>query len=100
MNSEKHDKLDKLFAAGRPAKTATGPVEYGFETRLLARIRAEREHWPWALAAWRLVPVFAAVVVALGVWSFASVNGDSADLQTAVTGRADESLLISSLTGE
>ena len=100
MNLEKRGKLDKLLAAGRPAKTATGPVEYGFETRLLARIRAERERSPWGETAWRLIPAFAAIVVALGVWSFAGRNGDSADLHTAITGHADTSLLVSTLTGD
>lgn len=100
MNLEKRGKLDKLFVASRPAKTATGPVEYGFETRLLARIRAERERSPWAEAAWRLIPAFAAIVVALGVWNFVGRDGDSADLHSAITGHADTALLVSTLTGD
>ena len=97
MSIEKRSKLDKLFATGRPAKLATGPVEYGFETRLMARVRAERERSPWGPVAWRLVPVFAAVVVALGVWNFA---GNLTDLHAAIAGDSDESLLISTLTGD
>jgi hypothetical protein len=67
------DRLDEVFRAARQAPTDTARLEFGFETRLLARLRAERTTaLPWAEMVWRLVPVFAAVVVALGVWAHAS----------------------------
>jgi hypothetical protein len=64
------DNLDKLFKSARAAKPDTARAEYGFETRLMARLRNERANeQPWYAFAWRLVPIFAAVVVLLGVWS-------------------------------
>lgn len=61
-------RLDELFAAARRAAPDTSRLEYAFETRLLARLREERETsvQTWA---WRLCPFFAAVAVALTLWS-------------------------------
>ncbi len=67
------DNLDDLFQAARQAKPDTARLEFGFETRLLARLRVERAaEAPWYALAWRLAPVFAAVVFALGVWEYAA----------------------------
>src|SRR2546422_2385552 len=97
MNDEQ---LNKLFRAARQAPRDTEKAEYGFETRLLARIRADRAQAAlWFAFAWKLVPVFAAIVVALGVWDYANQNA-SADLRSAIVGSSDESLLASYLTGE
>ena len=57
--------LEKLFQAARAMKPDTACAEFGFETRLLARLRAERSR----PVTWRLLPVFAAVVLVLGVWN-------------------------------
>jgi anti-sigma-K factor RskA len=61
-------RLDELFAAARRAAPETSRLEYAFETRLLARLREQRESsvQTWA---WRLSPFFAAVAVALTLWS-------------------------------
>jgi len=75
---------DKLFKVVREAKPDTSRAEYGFETRLLARLRAERSQ----PIAWRLLPVFAAVVIVLGVWNravFTPVSVEMALGGTAVT---------------
>lgn len=45
-------------------------MEFGFETRLLARIREERRS-SWLAWAWRLCPYAAALAIATGVWSYA-----------------------------
>jgi hypothetical protein len=60
--------IDELFAAARRAAPETSRLEYAFETRLLARLREEREAsvQTWA---WRLSPWFAALAVALTFWS-------------------------------
>ena len=95
------DNLDKLFNAARAAIRDTSRVEYGFETRLLARLRAEQQQAvPWFAYAWRLLPVFAAIVLALGVWNYADLSSCPADLRSAIAGYSDESLLASYLTGE
>jgi hypothetical protein len=63
-----NDKLDKLFAAARQATPDTTRAEFGFETRLLARLRSGRSAPAWQFV-WRLVPVFAMVVIAVAVWN-------------------------------
>jgi hypothetical protein len=61
--------LDALFALARARRPGASAAEYAFETRLLARLRAQRETSSiWAMVSWRLVPFFAACVVALSVW--------------------------------
>lgn len=95
------DNIDKLFVSARAAKTDASRAEFGFETRLLARIRAEKQApAPWFAWAWRLAPVFAVIVVALSVWNFASPTHDLTDLQTMIAGGADEPVLVTVLTGE
>jgi hypothetical protein len=58
--------LDALFRAARDQAPDTSRNEFGFETRLLARIREERRG-SWMTIALRLSPVFAALVVAAAV---------------------------------
>jgi hypothetical protein len=95
MNDEK---LDNLFATAREVKPDTTRPEYGFETRLTARLRAERLHAvPWYAFAWKLVPAFTAVVLALGVWTF--IDSNTGDLQSAITGDHDETSLAAFFTG-
>jgi hypothetical protein len=65
--------LDALFARARTHRADTSAAEFAFETRLLARLRADRVTQVetgsvWALVSWRLIPFFAACVVALTVW--------------------------------
>jgi hypothetical protein len=68
MNDEQ---LNQLFQAARGSRPDTSRAEYGFETRLLAAIRELRKQpTPWASLTWRLMPVFAAIVVVTGVWSY------------------------------
>jgi len=66
------EKLDSLFRAARetPLSASTG---YGFETRLLARIREERGASFFGIAL-RLSPIFAALAVAAAAWGHSFVN--------------------------
>lgn len=101
MNQDKApDRLDKLFAAGRAAKPDTAPTEYAFETRVVARVQAERKPLPWFALGWRLAPVFGAIVLALGAWSVASSYLEPADLQAAIGTGTEESSLVTHFTGE
>jgi len=77
--------LDKLFAAARGIRPDTSRQEYGFETRLLARLRAQRQTQGdtgsiWAMVSWRMMPLFAACVMGLAVWhaQFSSITDDAA----------------------
>jgi hypothetical protein len=69
-------RLDRLFAAARGAPPDTARVEEGFEIRVAARIRGLRpggREWPLGAWAWRLSPLFGAVVIAVGVWTAATI---------------------------
>ena len=80
------DPLDALFAAAREQKPDTSRAEYGFETRLMARLRERRQPDAisvWSVVSWRLAPFFAVCVVALALWQ-ANVSSDSEDAATAV----------------
>jgi hypothetical protein len=65
----KPDPLDALFRAVREDAPDTSRAEYGFETRVLARIRAERRT-SWQGWAWRLCPFFASIAVLAGAWFY------------------------------
>ena len=67
------DSLDELFAATRAAVPDTARVEYGFETRLLARLRTERAE-SWLAWGWKLCPYFAALALAVGAWGYLRVD--------------------------
>ncbi len=64
MNDEQ---LNKIFQTAR-TKPDTSRAEYGFETRVLARLREPVA--PWFALAWRLLPAFAAVVLVAGAWCY------------------------------
>jgi hypothetical protein len=69
-------RLDRLFAAARGAPPETYRAEEGFEGRVAARIRGVRRgkvELPMGAWAWRLSPLFAAVALAVGVWTAATV---------------------------
>jgi len=100
-SDSKDEKLDRLFAAARKADLYKTDIEYGFEARLMARIRAEHERQrPFLLWAWRLIPVFVSIVIFLGIWIYESRYSSMADL-SAITGIGnEETILVTSLTGE
>jgi hypothetical protein len=77
--------LDALFAAARGHRPDTSRAEFGFETRLMARLRERRQPDVlslWSVVTWRLVPFFAVAVVALTLWQF-EVSSETNDAATA-----------------
>lgn len=96
MNDEE---LNQLFKTVRNAAPDTSRAEYGFETRLLARIREERRGsssiFGWA---WRLCPYFSALVAALAVWTWFSPL--DLDLQAIASNGEDGAQLMEFFTGE
>ena len=64
-----NDPLAPLFRAAREDAPDFGRLEYGFETRVLARIREERGT-SWLTWATRLCPFAAALAIAAGVWTY------------------------------
>lgn len=85
MNTDDHDNLDALFRAARENGRDFGQLEYGFETRTLALIRAEREERGTSWLAWaaRLCPYAAALALAAGVWTYVHWE-DSPDGESVV----------------
>lgn len=65
--------LDNLLHAAREEGECTGRVEFGFETRMLARLREERRS-SWLAWAWRLCPYAAALALVAGAWSYAHLD--------------------------
>jgi hypothetical protein len=63
-----NDPLAVLFRAAREDADDFGRIEYGFETRVLARMREERSS-SWLAWAARLCPFAAALAILAGVWS-------------------------------
>ncbi len=67
------DALDALFATARARRPDTARAEFGFETRLLARLAAERNEQPgwrdFTTWCWRLLPGFAVVTLVFALWT-------------------------------
>jgi hypothetical protein len=102
MNAEPDPQLENLFrAAATEAEAAASRAEFGFETRLLARLREERSAsiFSWA---WKLYPFFAAAALAAGIWSRAIHAHAEVDasLIAEATSQGDEQLLIAYMTGD
>ncbi len=74
--------LDALFRAARENMDGLGRLEYGFETRTLARIREERGT-SWLAWAARLCPYAAALAIAAGAWTYVHWE-DSPDTESLV----------------
>jgi hypothetical protein len=70
--------LDALFALARSHRPDTSAAEYAFETRLMARLRAQRNTHDatsiWATVSWRFIPLFAACILALTIWQAESAS--------------------------
>jgi hypothetical protein len=101
MNDELDPKLEALFTAARAEEAGTEwRGEFGFETRVLARLREERgaSVFSWA---WKLCPFFAALALAAGMWSW-STNArmqTDASVIAEVSRQGDEQLLETYMTG-
>ncbi len=102
MENEPADsRLDRLFADARKAGFYNPDIEHGFETRMMARLRAEREtRPPFLFWAWRLVPVFTSIVILLGIWTYASESSQWIDLSAVAGIGSEEGMLTAFLTGE
>ncbi len=97
----KDDNLDKLFAAARKAELYKTEREYGFETRVLARIRSDRtENRSFSFWAWRLMPFFALVVICLAIWISYFEPSHASDLIAGAGSGYEDAVVVSSLAGE
>jgi hypothetical protein len=93
------NRIDEFFRLARTVEPDIYQVERGLETRVLARLRGEHESLAvWFTWTWRLVPIFAVLVMALGGWYY-SVS-PNIDMRTAITSNYEQSMHISSLMGD
>ena len=100
MNTESDPQLDALFRAARTCEPDTARAQFGFETRLMARLREDRGTGVFAWA-WKLAPFFAAIALAAGWWgqlSIAQVE-TTASAVADVALKGDDSALVSFVTG-
>jgi hypothetical protein len=100
-NDPGDDMLERLFAAARKAEMYDSGKEVGFETRVMAGIRAKREgQIPFLLWAWRLIPVFVSLVILLGIWIYATESRSPIDLSAITKITSEEAILTAFFTGE
>lgn len=98
MKNNADQKLDALLRAAREPRD-TSRAEFGFETRLMARIRQESSSSVFAWA-WKLAPFFAALAIAAGLWSHRNSRVDfDANALAAATQSSDERVLTAFMTG-
>jgi len=103
MSDNGDERLDRLFAAARNVRVDTSALEGHFETRLMARLRERRrEGIPWYALMWRMVPVFAVLVVLIAAYSASYRPPSSGDLFAAISsGQEDYAYAVGNvLTGE
>ena len=100
-NDPKDAKLDMLFAAARKVELYPQAREYGFETRVMARIRAERESQKsFLMWEWRLIPIFVSLIIFLGIWVYAFETRPTIDLSALTHIGNENAVLTAYLTGE
>ena len=100
MNDSPDPQLDALFRAARAAAPDTSRAEFGFETRVLARLREERGTTVFSWA-WRLCPFFAVLALAALCWTRtpAARAEKDATVLAELTRGSDESALMAFMTG-
>ncbi len=100
MNNDPEEKLSALFAAARAEVRDTSRAEYGFETRLAARLREEGGGSLGAWA-WKLCPFFAALALAATWWGHVNLRAAAAtEVLTEATQPDAEQVLFAYMTGE
>ncbi len=100
-NDPNDEKLDRLFAAARETDPYPVDREYGFETRVMAKIRETRQgEIPFLSCAWRLIPVFVTLLVLIVVWMYASESNYAIDMSAINSIGNEDTTLVAFLTGE
>ena len=95
------DRIERLFAAARKSQPYNANLEYGFETRVMAKIREGRNgQKPFFSWAWRLIPALVVVVMMLGAWTYISEQSQLIGLSSIAGINNEETMLVASLTGE
>jgi len=93
--------LDRLFADARKAELYKTEREYGFETRVLARIMTDRkQNRSFLFWAWRLMPFFVSVVICLAMWLSFFEPFHASDLIAGAGSGYEDAMVVSYLAGE
>ncbi len=100
-NDSDNDTIERLFGAARKYEPFDSKQQYGFETRVMARIRQQRSAQnPIFLWAWRLIPALSAIVLMLGAWTYMTEHAQLIGLNSITGINSEETMLVASLTGE
>jgi len=95
------DGIERLFAAARKSQPYNANLEYGFEARVMAKIRERRDgQKPFFSWAWRFMPTLVVVVMMLGAWTYISEQSQLIGLSSIAGINNEETMLVASLTGE
>lgn len=88
------DLLNELFQSARENAPETSRAEFGFETRLMARLREERGA-SWMAWSWKLCPFFASLVLVAGARCYVntSFEPDADTLLSVVSDRGRAALV-------
>ena len=102
MEKDKDDDgIERLFAAARKSQPYNANLEYGFETRVMAKISEQRDgQKPFFSWAWRFIPALVVVVMMLGAWTYISEQRQLIGLSSIEGINNEETMLVASLTGE
>lgn len=105
MNDDPEDNnLDRLFAAARKAEFYNTAREYGFETRVLARIsvigEGRKGGSSFLFWSWRLMPFFASLAICLAIWFSFFEPSHSSDLIAGAGVGYEDAIIVASLAGE
>ena len=93
--------LDRLFASARKAELYKTEHEFGFETRVLARIQASQtENRLFLFWAWRLMPFFVSVVICLAIWLYFFEPSHVSDLIAGAGSGYEDAVVVAYLAGE
>ena len=99
MNDKSNEPIDRLLAAARMPVPEIERTEFGFETRLIARLREERRDSLFAWA-WRLCPFFAGLALAVSWFSLPNTRAKAdAQIVLEATETQDDELLVAYMTG-
>ncbi len=98
MDDTSFDRLLGRLGAGR---RDTSRLELGFETRVMARIREDREQQPaFFRMAWRLAPVFVSLFVVVSSWVYITGNDPDIDHIAHTNARHEGIQLVKYMSGD
>ncbi len=94
-------RIERLFDAARQHEPYDPKLQYGFETRVMAKIMQQRAaQKPFFAWAWRLIPALVTLVLAVGAWTYMTERSQLLGLGPIAGINNEETMLVASLTGD